>query len=82
MSIFKVIVTYPNAQMEEIEEDFYTLEKAIEYADHILGQVSYNAQFHADSFDEDGDIVRVNPYAIVEERGNEEIQVVYDTRKK
>ena len=82
MSIFKVIVTYPNANIEEIEEDFYSLDKAIEYAEHILGEVAYNEPFHADSFDEDGDIVKVDPFAIIEERGNEETQVVYDSRKK
>ena len=82
MSIFKVIVTYPNAEVEEIEQDFYHLDKAIEYAEHILGEVQYNAPFHADSLDDDGDVISVEPYAIVKELENNEAKVVYDSRKK
>ena len=82
MSIFKVIVTYPNAEEEEIQEDFYQLEKAIEYAEHILGEVQYNAPFHADSLDDEGEVIRVEPFAIVKEFENNEAKVVYDSRKK
>ena len=82
MSVFKVIVTYPNAQEEEIDEDFYQLEKAIEYAEHILGEVQYNAPFHEDSFDDEGEVISVEPFALVKELENNEAKVVYDSRKK
>ena len=35
MSIFKVIVTYPNAEVEELNQEFFTLEEAIFGAKHI-----------------------------------------------
>lgn len=82
MSYFKVHIIYPNAEEEEIEEDFYTLNKAIEYADHILGQVEYNAAYHARSIDDQGDVVDIQPYCLVKEIDNEGAKVVFDTRKK
>ena len=82
MSYFKVHIIYPNAEEEIIEEDFYTLTKAIEYADHILGEVAYNAKFHASKIDKEGDEVSVEPYCLVEEIDKEGAKVVFDTRKK
>ena len=82
MSYFKVHIIYPNAEEEIIEEDFYTLNKAIEYADHILGEVQYNAKFHASKIDKVGDEVSVEPYCLVEEIDKEGTKVVFDTRKK
>ena len=76
MSIFKVIVTYPNAEVEEIDQDFYQLEKAVDYAKHILGQVQYNAQFHASRG------VNVQPYAVVKETNGKESKIVFDSRQQ
>lgn len=74
MSYYKVEITYPNGEVEEINEDFYSLKKAIESAEHLLGQVAYNAQFHKGS-------ANTEPFAIVKEHG-EEIKIVYDSRKQ
>ena len=75
MSIFKVIVTYPNADVEEIDQDFFSLEKAVDYAKHILGQVQYNAQFHASRG------LSVQPFAVVKEVSGQEAKIVYDSRQ-
>ena len=75
MSIFKVIVTYPNAEVEELNQEFFTLEEAIFGAKHILGQVQYNAQFHANRG------AKVKPFAIVKEISGQEAKIVYDSRK-
>ena len=82
MSYFKVHIIYPNAEEEIIEEDFYTLNKAIEYAEHILGEVQYNAAFHAGKIDKDGDAISVEPYCQVVEISNDGQKVVFDTRNK
>ena len=80
MVIYKVQITYPNGNMEEIEEDFFSLDKAKEYAEHILGEVQYNAQFHESSFDEDGVEKVVDPYCLILARDAEKEEVVFDTR--
>ena len=74
MSYFKVEITYPNGEIEEVNEDFYSLKKAIESAEHLLGQVSYNAQFHKGS-------ANTEPSALVKEIG-EQVKIVYDSRKQ
>lgn len=75
MLYFKVEVTYPNGEVEEVDEDFYNVKKAIETAEHLLGQVSYNAQFHKGS-------AIVNPFAVVKQYENAEVKIVYDSRNK
>ena len=40
MLYYKVEITYPNGEVEEVDEDFYILNKAKESAEHLLGQVS------------------------------------------
>ena len=82
MSYYKVHIIYPNAEEEIIEEDFYTLNKAIEYGNHLLGQVQYNANFHARSIDKEGEEVDVEPYCQVIEMTNDGPKVVFDSRKK
>ena len=73
MLYYKVEITYPNGEIEEVDEDFYTFKKAQESADHLLGQVKYNAQFHEGVSD-------VKPFAIVKEYNDNEVKIVYDSR--
>ena len=80
--IYRVEVTYPNGNIEEIDEDFYTLKSAMEHIEHILGEVSYNKEFHADTFDIDGDEVHVQPYAIIKEVDENETKIVFDSRNQ
>ena len=80
--IYRVEVTYPNGNIEEIDEDFYTLKSAMEHIKHILGEVSYNEEFHADTFDIDGDEVHVRPYAIIKEVDENETKIVFDSRNQ
>ena len=82
MSYFKVHIIYPNAEEEIIQEDFYTLKKAIEYGEHLLGEVQYNAAFHGRSIDKEGDVVDVEPYCQVVEISNDGSKVVFDSRQK
>ena len=42
----KAEITYPYGEVEEVDEDFYSQSKAKESAEHLLGQVGYNAKFH------------------------------------
>ena len=73
MLYFKVEITYPNGEIEEVDEDFLTLKKAQESAEHLLGQVEYNAQFHKGN-------AHVKPFAIVKEYNDSEVKIVYDSR--
>ena len=82
MPIFRVIVTYPNAKVEEIDEDFNHYEEALAYANHLLGSVDANEQYHPDILDEEGEAKHVKPYAIITERIDNESRIVYDSRKK
>ena len=82
MSYFKITVTYPNAQTEEIDQDFYKLENAIDYANHLLGQVQHNAGFHKRSLDFSGRVVDVEPYCLIKEFDKGECKIVFDTRNK
>ena len=75
MLIYKVEITYPNGEIEEVDEDFFSVKKAIESATHLLGQVSYNAQFHKGS-------AKLEPFAVVKEYNNNEVKIVYDSRNQ
>ena len=80
--MFRVIVTYPNGQVEEIDEDFDAYEDAKAYIDRILGSMDANEQYHPDILDEEGEARHVKPYAIITQKINDESQIVYDSRKK
>ena len=82
MPIFKVIITYPNSSVEEIDEEFAHLDDAIAYADRILAEIPFNAPYHNDILDEEGDAKNIVPYAIVTEKEDGESRIVYDSRKK
>ena len=73
MLYYKVEITYPNGEIEEIDEDFLTIKKAQESAEHLLGQVEYNAQFHKGN-------ANVKPFAVVKEYNDKEVKIVYDSR--
>ena len=75
MSYYKVEITYPNGEVEEINEDFYSLKKAIESAEHLLGQVSYNAQFHKGG-------ASTEAFALVKAYEDDDVKIVYDSRSK
>ena len=75
MLYYKVEITYPNGEVEELNEDFYGLEKAKECAEHLLGQVSYNAKFHKGE-------ANTEPFALVKAYENNEVKIVYDSRNK
>ena len=68
-----VEITYPHGEVEEVDDDFYSLNKAKESAEHLLGQVSYNAQFHAGG-------KAVEAFAVVKAYENEEVKIVFDSR--
>ena len=44
MEFYKVLMTYPNGRVEEVEETFYSVEEAKKYADQLVLQVGYNAK--------------------------------------
>ena len=73
--IYRVEMTYPNGNIEEIEEEFYSLDDAIDYGKRLLGQVGYNAQFH-----KGGNAVQ--PFFVVLLRNKEGSKIVYDSRNK
>ena len=75
MLYYKVEIAYPNGEIEEIDEDFLSLKKAKESLEHLLGQVSYNAQFHKNG-------ARVKPFAVVKEYNDNEVKIVYDSRNQ
>lgn len=82
MEYYKVQVVYPNGEEEIIEEDFYSLNKAIESAKHLLGQVEYNASYHRQDIDQDGEVIKVEPYCLVKAFTNDGEKIVFDSRKK
>ena len=82
MLYYNIVITYPNAQEETIDQEFLSLRKAIEYANHILGQVNYNAKFHGRSIDADGNTIKVQPYCLITEITEAGSKVVFDTRNQ
>ena len=82
MTLYKVHIIYPNGEEEIIDQDFLSLNKAKEYAEHILGQVMYNAKFHKSSFDGSGNERVTDPYCMVLAFDGEESKVVFDSRDK
>lgn len=73
MLYYKVEITYPNGEVEEVDEDFYSLNKAKESAEHLLGQVSYNAQFHKGG-------ASTEPFALVKAYEDDDVKIVFDSR--
>ena len=43
---FKLEVSYPDSHIEEIEENFGTLEDAVAFGKTILGQIAYTERYH------------------------------------
>ena len=82
MIVYKIQITYPNSQIEEINEEFYTLAKAKECGDHLLGQVLNNANYHEDNHDIEGFTKKVKPFYVVIARENDKERVAFDSRKK
>ena len=75
MLYYKVEITYPNGEVEEIGEDFLSTKKAKESLEHILGQVAYNAQFHKGN-------ANVEPFGVIKEYQDNVVKIVYDSRKQ
>lgn len=82
MLYYKIHIVYPNNEEEEIDQDFLTIKKAVEYAEHILGQVKYNAAFHSKSNAKSGDAIKVEPYCLIKEFSDKGVEVVFDSRNQ
>jgi len=78
--IYKVNVTYPNGNVEEIEEAFSTLNEAKTFGQNLLNQVGYNANYKGSILDDEG-VRHVKPFFIIIEKNNNESKIVFDSRK-
>ena len=82
MLYYKIHIVYPNTEEEEIDQVFLTIKKAVEYAEHILGQAKYNAMLHAKSFAKSGETIKVELYCLVKEYSDKGVEVVFDARNQ
>lgn len=77
---YRVNVSFPNGHIEEIEDVFFTLEKAVEYGNSILNQVASTEAYHKDRTDMYGDKVSFKPYFEVIEVSDESSKSVYKSK--
>ena len=75
---YKVQISYPNGQVEEVEETFNALDLAIQYGNSLLIQVGPNENFH-EGLDEEEEPQEA--YFFVIEVDEEKKDIVYDSRK-
>lgn len=78
---FKVQISYPNGQVEEIEEVFLTLNAAKAYGNNLLIQVVPNENYHETLLDEFEEVQRQDAYYFVIEVEEDKKELVYDSRK-
>ena len=78
--IYKVNVTYPNGNVEEIEESFSTLDEAKSFGQNLLNQVGYNTGYKCSVLD-DEEVRHVKPFFIIIEKNNNESKIVFDSNK-
>ena len=77
MSIFIVEVTYPNGNVEEIEEEFTSLEAAKRFGDNLMVQVGYNAGIKGSRFGRS-----VESFYRVLEKNRDETKIVYESNRQ
>ena len=51
--MFKVVCSYPDGHLEEIEQDFFTLDEAKEYGFGLLAQVAATERYMGKSYIDD-----------------------------
>ena len=77
---YRIVMTYPNGKIDEMQEVYSTLEEAREQAQHILSQVSFNAGYKGA-----GDDIfakkPIKPYFVITAKKDGESMIVYDSRK-
>ena len=78
---YKVQISYPNGEVEEVEEDFLTLNAAKAYGDSLLIQVVPNENYHETLLDEFEEKESQEAYYFVIEVEEEKKELVFDSRK-
>lgn len=78
---FKVLMYYPDGHSEEMEEDFFKLEKAIDFGQKYLAQIYGTEAFRGNALDEHNFFNKKKPYFIVDSHGDGESKIVFDSRK-
>ena len=78
---YKVTISYPDGHLEEIEEEFTSLQKAIDFGEKYLAQVYGTEQFRGNALDEHNFFHKKKPYFIVDSHGEGESKIVFDSRK-
>ena len=79
---YKLEIFFPDGHVEEMEEEYHTLEEAVSVGNSMLTQISYTEEYHKQNIDEDGFKKARKPYYIVSRVLEEGRQVVFDSRKK
>ncbi len=78
---YKVTISYPDGHLEEIEEDFLSLEKAIDFGEKYLAQIYGTESFRGNALDEHNFFHKKQPYFFVDSHGDGESEIVFDSRK-
>ena len=78
---YRVLMTYPNGKVEEIQEVFAGLDEARQYATRLLNQVGFNSSFK-DVLEDDNGRKNVKPYFVITAKKDGESMIVFDSRQK
>ena len=78
MPYYKLTMTYPGGRVEEVQDTFQTLEKAVEFGRQLIVQAEANTEFR------DSGVFfkkKTRPYFTVSEREGRESNIVFDSRQ-
>ena len=78
MPYYKLTMTYPGGRVEEVQDTFQTLEKAVEFGRQLIVQAEANTEFR------DSGVFfkkKTRPYFTVSEREGKESNIVFDSRQ-
>ena len=78
---YKITISYPDGHLEELDEEFLSLPKAIDYGEKYLAQVYGTESFRGDALDEHNFFNKKKPYFFVDSHGEGESKIVFDSRK-
>ena len=78
---YRIVMTYPNGKVDEMDEIYSTLEEAREQAQHILSQVGFNAGYKNVIDDNFSGKKTIKPYFVIVAKKDGDSMIVYDSRK-
>ena len=82
VAYYKVTISYPDGHLEEIEEEFMSMDKAVDFGEKYIAQVYGTESFKGNAIDEGNLFGRKVPFFYVDCISDEGSENVYNSSEK